>query len=77
MMQVVSSGASAAMRSSPSPAPSPSTSSQDRSAAVGITEAPLARSDLDARREALDIPLERALERLVEIVEVEEEVTLG
>ena len=33
--------------------------------------------DLDARGQALDVPLERAGKRLVEVVEVEDEVALG
>src|SRR5712691_10178050 len=36
----------------------------------------LSRGDLEAGREALDIPLERAREGLVEVVEVEDEIAL-
>jgi len=40
----------------------------------GVAEVALSCRDLEAGREALDIPLERARERLVEVVGVEDEV---
>jgi hypothetical protein len=41
---------------------------------LGLAEVPLPRSHLEAGCETLDVPLERARQRLVEIVEVEDEV---
>ncbi len=43
---------------------------------MGVEPAGSAGDD-DARRETLDIPLERTMERLVEVVDVEDEVPLG
>jgi hypothetical protein len=42
-----------------------------------LGEAVLARRDQKARRETLDVPLPRPLERLVEVVDVEHEAPLG
>ena len=50
---------------------------EDGLAAHVVGEAPLAARHLEARREALQVPLERAGERLVEVVQVEDEVALG
>ena len=42
-----------------------------------LREVAVAAADLEARGEALHIPLERAGQRLVEVVEVEDEIPLG
>jgi hypothetical protein len=47
---------------------------QHRAGPIRLAEIPFACRDVEARCEALDVPLERAGERLVEIVEVEDEV---
>src|SRR5690349_298664 len=46
---------------------------EDGRAALCVAEAAVPGGDLEARGEALDIPLERAAQRLVEVVEVEDE----
>jgi hypothetical protein len=45
--------------------------------ALGVAEVPLASCDLEACGETLHIPFEWARARLVEVVEVEDEITLG
>ncbi len=45
--------------------------------AGGIVERPAAGGDLEAGRQALEVPLERAGEGLVEVVDVEDELALG
>jgi hypothetical protein len=42
-----------------------------------VAEAPLPGRDLEACREALHVPLERAGEGFVEVVEVEDQVAFG
>ena len=44
---------------------------------LGVAELAVAACDLEARHEPLHVPLERAGERLVEVVEVEDERALG
>ena len=44
--------------------------------AFGVSAVAVSSSDLEARREPLDIPLERAGKRLVEVVQVEDEIAL-
>ena len=43
---------------------------------LGVVEPAVAAGDLEARRESLDVPLERAVKRLVEVVQVEDEIAL-
>ena len=45
--------------------------------AFGVGEVAVAAGDLEARREPLHVPLERSGQRLVEVVEVEDERALG
>ena len=53
-----------------------------RRGANGFSRAPLARAgrarrDVNARRQALDVPLPRSRKRLVEVVDVEDDVAFG
>jgi hypothetical protein len=50
---------------------------EHRRCAFCIGEVALARRDLEARGESLHVPLERPGKRLVEVVEVEDEIPLG
>ena len=46
-------------------------------ATLGLPEAAISAGDLEARREAFEVPLERPGQRLVEVVDVEDEIPLG
>ena len=49
----------------------------DHGLAVGVGEAPVAAGHLEAGRQALDVPLERSRQGLVEVVDVEVQAPLG
>ena len=63
-------------RTRPSPPGRPRTAASVASRASALREAVVARRDREARREALDVVLERARQRLVEVVEVEQQLPL-
>ena len=49
----------------------------DDRAPIGLREAAVATEDLEARRQTLHVPLPRAGQRLVEVVDVEHQLPLG